>query len=68
MSRIFNGEALAFGRDLGVRTQLVKKSAPAHEVRDVLKEDARACGLNFFLAGWLISRKRSFVRTMSLPG
>jgi hypothetical protein len=57
MSRILNGEALALGLDLGVRTKLVKKSAPAHEVRDVLTEDARACGLNFFLAGWFIVRR-----------
>jgi hypothetical protein len=57
MSRILNGEALALGFDLRVRTQLVKESAPAHEVRDVLTEDARACGLNFFLAGWLIIRR-----------
>jgi hypothetical protein len=57
MSRILNGEALALGLDLRVRTQLVKKSAPAHEVRDVLTEDAGACGLNFFLAGWLIIRR-----------
>jgi hypothetical protein len=54
MSRILNGEALALGLDLGVRTRLVKKSAPPHEVCDVLPEDASACGLNFFLAGWLI--------------
>jgi hypothetical protein len=26
-------------------------------VRDVLTEDARACGLNFLLAGWLIIRR-----------
>jgi hypothetical protein len=57
MSRILNGEALALGLDLGVRTPLVKKSAPPHEVRDVLTEDARACGLNFFLAGRLIIRR-----------
>jgi hypothetical protein len=57
MSRILNGETLALGFDLGVRTRLVKKSAPPHEVRDVLTEDARACGLNFFLAGWLIIRR-----------
>jgi hypothetical protein len=57
MSRILNGKALALGLDLGVRTRLVKKSAPPHEVRDVLTEDARACGLNFFLAGWLIIRR-----------
>jgi len=57
MSRILNGEALALGLDLGVRTRLVKKSAPLHEVRDVLTEDAKACGLNFFLAQWLIIRR-----------
>ena len=57
MSRILNGEALALGLDLGVRTRLVKKSAPPHEVRDVLTEDAGACGLNFFLARWLIIRR-----------
>ena len=57
MSRILNGEALALGLDLDARTRLVKKSAPPHEVGDVLTQDARACGLNFFLAGWLIIRR-----------
>jgi hypothetical protein len=57
MSRILNAETLALGLDFGVRTQLVKKSAPAHEVCDVLTEDARACGLNFFLVGWFVIRR-----------